>query len=358
MINYFKKIVQKEGKNIMDYKNTISKFKLLMENKGMVYTSKEELLTKLEDLEIDNILFKKIQASINILENGKEWLYSYTKIYQPRTTKLLFEGSEPFVYEKEALLKSVSNSFYLVQEVFENFLVFDISPQGMNPYDQDYRSAYKEYLKALPKEIYLAYYYHFEGIQPLVDGNIISSGRESQFPVKRQFMQSMEDYLRSISRFNKKTKLLFESHFPGKMHTSALMLTDSNPLWGTNLSIFLDTRKNKREKEGDVLFVKIDIDDKVIYHIKDGDIENIRILSNYIEAVDNYCEHILLKKEGRFDFLPYTSDFISPASLYPEEVYEITSEEVEWYKGDWSDEGKAKWDKFAPYREKFDYQVP
>jgi len=72
--------------------------------------------------------------------------------------------------------------------------------------------------------------------------------------------------------------------------------------------MFLDSRPTLRGKEGDVLFVKNHIQDGVIYHIKDADIENMRILSEPAEAIDRYCEHVLLEKPGRFDFLPYTSE--------------------------------------------------
>lgn len=338
----------------------ITKFKLLIEGDGDIYVSKEELLIRMEK-NVSDVEYKRIESSLDLLERGKEWLYYYTKKYQPRTASILLQGSELFVFEEENKWISsfdTGNSFYLVQNLFEDFLIFDISLKGKNPYDEDCPLRFSSFLRALPKEIYMAYYYHFEGIQPLVDGNIISSGSESRFPVKRQFMRSMEEYLRSINRYNKKTKSWIENHFPGKMNTNALMLSDSNPIWGTNLSIFLDTRDNKREKEGDVFFVKVGIDDKVIYHIKNGDVENMRILSNYVEAIDLYCEHILLGKEERFDFLPYTSDFVSPSSLYPEEVYEITKEEIEWYKGDWSGDERAKWDKFAPFRKKFEYGIP
>jgi hypothetical protein len=72
--------------------------------------------------------------------------------------------------------------------------------------------------------------------------------------------------------------------------------------------MFMAAGPNPAGKEGDVFFVKNanGIQDGVIYHIKDADIENMRILSEPTEAIDLYCEHILLEKEGRFDFLPYT----------------------------------------------------
>jgi hypothetical protein len=75
----------------------------------------------------------------------------------------------------------------------------------------------------------------------------------------------------------------------------------------TNFMLFLDSRPEGKGKEGDQLFVKTHIHDGVIYHVKDADIENMRILSNPAEAIDLYCEHVLLEKEGRFDFLPYTT---------------------------------------------------
>ena len=55
------------------------------------------------------------------------------------------------------------------------------------------------------------------------------------------------------------------------------------------------------------VFVKNIMHDGVIYHIRNADIDNMRILSEPAEAIDRYCEHMLLKREGHFDFLPYTS---------------------------------------------------
>lgn len=335
----------------------IAKFKLLIEGDGEIYLSNKDLLATMNN-NSSEVEHKYIESSSDLLERGKEWLYSYTQKYQPQTAKILLDGSDLFVFKADEIMEGWGSNYYLVQKLFEDFLIFDISLKGKNPYNEGFELRFSGFLRSLPKEIYMAYYYHFEGIQPMVDGDIISAGSYSRLPVKRQFIQSMENYLRSINRFNKKTKTWIENHFPGKMHTNALMLSDSNPLWGTNLSIFLDTRVNKREKDGDVFFVKVGIDDKVIYHIKDGDIENMRILSNYVEAIDKYCTHTLLGNEERFDFFPYTSDFVSPTSLYPEEVYEITKEEIELYRGDWTSDDEAKWDKFAPYRKKFEYSIP
>ncbi|MGH7004607.1 MAG: hypothetical protein ACREIP_11720, partial [Alphaproteobacteria bacterium] len=71
--------------------------------------------------------------------------------------------------------------------------------------------------------------------------------------------------------------------------------------------MFMAAGPNPYGRDGDVFFVKNDVQDGVIYHIKDAEIEAMRILSEPAEAIDRYCEHVLMEKEGRFDFLPYTT---------------------------------------------------
>lgn len=84
---------------------------------------------------------------------------------------------------------------------------------------------------------------------------------------------------------------------------------DGSPSEWCSMRCFLDTRPHDLAgKCGDQFFVIDSSTDKVIYHIHDGDVENLRILrpETVGEVMDEYCAHTLLRTEGRFDFLPWS----------------------------------------------------
>ena len=61
----------------------------------------------------------------------------------------------------------------------------------------------------------------------------------------------------------------------------------------------------EKKTDGDHLFVKTHDQDGLVYYIRDADVANMMILTDPAEAIDLYCEHVLLRKEGRFDFRPW-----------------------------------------------------
>lgn len=140
-----------------------------------------------------------------------------------------------------------------------------------------------------------AYYTRFDGLN-LPENVIAYPQRILPWGVTRPW-ESLEGYLKGLRAY-KKYQPWFEERLPIKR------LEDRKDI---PLMAFLDTRRKLRQ--GDIFFVKNTIQDGVIYHIKDDVIEDMRILSEPAEAFDRYCEHVLLGKEGRFDFLPYTSPF-------------------------------------------------
>ena len=76
-----------------------------------------------------------------------------------------------------------------------------------------------------------------------------------------------------------------------------------------SMRCFLDTRPYGLDGNcGDQFFVVDSRTDKVVYHIHNGDVENLRVLipDAVGEAMDEYCAHTLLRTKGRFDFLPYS----------------------------------------------------
>ena len=74
----------------------------------------------------------------------------------------------------------------------------------------------------------------------------------------------------------------------------------------TDFMSFSDTRYEGNENEIETtLFVKTHLKDGIVYAIQNGDIENMKILSNPAEAIDRYCEYVLTMHKTDFDFIPY-----------------------------------------------------
>jgi len=73
------------------------------------------------------------------------------------------------------------------------------------------------------------------------------------------------------------------------------------------LGCFLDTRPDGYNGFcGDQLLAVDCNTDKTIYHIHNGDAQNIRVLRDPTQAIDSYCAHILLRKRGGFDFMSWS----------------------------------------------------
>lgn len=231
---------------------------------------------------------------------GKEWLYSYMKQYQPKTAKILLEAGD--LYFSVAFSDCGGYLSSLIQEV--NGMLINIQRRrlGVHPWDEWYihgKDELWERTASLPVEIEKAYYYNFSGFGIPCE-RFIDTGRFLLESFGSGF-QAIDDYLWSL-RMKKKYLSFFEELIPD--------LTPGR--WCNNFCFypfiaFLDTRETVYKKKWDVLFVKLHIQDGKIYYIRDSDIENIRILDNPVEALDWYCEHVLLRREGRFDFLPYSS---------------------------------------------------
>jgi hypothetical protein len=126
------------------------------------------------------------------------------------------------------------------------------------------------------------------------------------YPVSRPW-QSIDGYLTDL-KLKKKLLPVVEEMIPGirparkdLAYTNFMMFLNS---WGS----FVGAKKT----DGDHLFVKTHIQDSVVYYIRDADVANMMILADPVEAIDRYCEHVLLRKEERFDFRPWAVPFVAP----------------------------------------------
>ncbi|PPT89194.1 hypothetical protein XthCFBP4691_13945 [Xanthomonas theicola] len=74
---------------------------------------------------------------------------------------------------------------------------------------------------------------------------------------------------------------------------------------------FLDTRPvGVGGPVGDQFFVCSTRRDQVVYHVHEGDIGNLRVLHDPVDAIDRYCAHVLRRNPGQFDFSQWSETFI------------------------------------------------
>ena len=162
---------------------------------------------------------------------------------------------------------------------------------------------------SLPEPLRMAYYHRIDGL------GIANSPVFGIYGWILPFASSNEwkkiDYYLAGLRLKKKFLPLVEEMIPGIKPADNV-----NKDMAYNFRMFLSSWGSfarKKRSEGDHLFVKNHIQDGVVYYIRDADVANMMILAEPAEAVDRYCEHVLLRKEGRFDFRPWAVPFESPS---------------------------------------------
>lgn len=236
------------------------------------------------------------------LKLGKKWLFQLTCQYQPRTGLALMQGGQLVVTGDR------------VDETPAGYQYVDLSMEcggkrisvvrgcwGDNHSDCTWQkiSNDERYL-SLPEPIRMAYYHRFDGLD-IPKGQVAGiNSRLLPFPIGRPW-QSFDGYLKSIGipfsqqevwyQWAIERGLLVRPRFKGDPFTS--------------LMVFLDTRPTLQGRLGTVLLVKNHVQDGVIYVVVDGDLESMMILAEPAEAVDRYCEGVLLDNNYAFNFGPY-----------------------------------------------------
>lgn len=134
---------------------------------------------------------------------------------------------------------------------------------------------------SLPEPLRTAYYHRIDGLSIANDCPVFGIyGWILPFASSNEW-EGIDYYLAGL-RLKKKFLPLVEEMIPSyhfKMFLSS---------WGSFTG--------KKRSEGDHLFVKNHIQDGVVYYIRDADVANMMILAEPAEAVDRYCEHVLLRK--------------------------------------------------------------
>ena len=247
--------------------------------------------------------FESRRDLITPIIKGKDWLFDLTCKHQPRTGRLFMEGGPIFI---RAMSKNGGGAFSydLGIEVNDQVVVIERGFWGSNRVDPGYQEFRRkvgapEDYDGLPEPIWQAYYGRFSGLN-IPDDNIVGI-YPRLLPLGP--LECWDACLDKVRGYKKKYVPWLVERIP-----SIPMPKKGEGVWG--FRCFLNSRPVLGTKEGDHLFFKSHEQDGVIYHLKDMDVENMRILSDPVEAIDRYCEHVLLQKPGRFDFLPYTTAWI------------------------------------------------
>ena len=259
---------------------------------------------------------------VSLLKNGKEWAFEHTLKFQPRTAHQLLSGSS---FELMASLATDSYVTHLVQVVNGQVVEIRRGFLDSNPDDAGYRARIERinsnltkrwgYLRStterhlsLPEPIRMAYYHRIDGLN-IPDFPVLGPfERILPYPIGRPW-QSIDGYLGDL-RLRKKLLPVIEEMIPGVKH-------EDKDMPYINFMMFLNSWGSfigKKRTDGDHLFVKNHIQDGVVYYIRDADVAGMTILADPGEAVDRYCEHVLLRKEERFDFRPWAIPFEGPSA--------------------------------------------
>lgn len=257
-----------------------------------------------------------------LLEHGKEWAYEFLVKTQPRTAKQLLSGGD---FRFVTKLVTGSHNTNVVQEV--NGQIVEVGRQflGSNPDDPDYQDniekknarltknwGYPREITqrqlSLPVPVRMAYYHRIDGLRLPDSPAFGACGRILPFSSASQW-ESIDGYLGDL-HLKKKLLPIVEEMIPG-------VKPDEKDMPYINFMMFLSSWGSfagQKKTDGDHLFVKNHIQDGVVYYIRDADVANMMILNDPVEAIDRYCEHVLLRKEERFDFRPWAVPFESPAA--------------------------------------------
>lgn len=149
----------------------------------------------------------------------------------------------------------------------------------------------------------MAYYHRIDGLNVPDSAEFGPFTQILPYPVSRPW-EAIDGYLGDL-RLKKKLLPMVEEMIPGirpekkdMPYTKFMMFLNS---WGSFIG--------KNRTNGDHLFVKNHVQDGIVYYIRDADVANMMILADPAEAIDRYCEHVLLRKEERFDFRPWALPF-------------------------------------------------
>ncbi|AMC34373.1 hypothetical protein [Janthinobacterium sp. B9-8] len=235
---------------------------------------------------------------------GKEWIIEPLKKLQPKSFAVLEQYASEFMvgirwwnyFDEDNL--GVRGYF----DIKDRIVHVGYPRRGKHEQGEDL-----DCIHALPDEISGSWLWRCGGwgIHPDALGSIMINSQLVGHP--NGGWEPFENILAGFDKKWKKTLLpIVMERLPNAIETQYNPY-DGKPYQWTAFRCFLDTRpEGLSGKCGDQFFVIDSSRDKVVYHIHDGDVKNMRILKNPAEAIDAYCAHTLLRTEGRFDFMPWS----------------------------------------------------
>ncbi|MBD8688402.1 MULTISPECIES: hypothetical protein [unclassified Rhizobium] len=233
----------------------------------------------------------------------KDGLFTGLRQHQPRTAKLLTEGGALILRASKIPTMAVGpvESWVLNfgLEVNRQMVMIERGFYGMHPADTTFHQNKPgaELLRALPEPLREAYYTTFDGMKLPERPTVSVYGRF--LPRNTNNWTLWDQYLGQFRGYKKK-------YIPWLIEK----LPETQPKKPSKYGFF-DFRcmlESVPDENGmvDFLWVKSFCEDGTVYHIRGNDVENMRILTNPAQAIDGYCDHVLSRKEGNFNFLPFT----------------------------------------------------
>lgn len=220
------------------------------------------------------------------ISKGKHWLLELTLKFQPRTGRILLDSDGLWLRSNES---SCGPQLHMGISIDNKVIIFQRDGIGYNFSDEKmakFIPALDRYL-CLPEPIRLAYYNRFNGLKipdspaPGIFGRLL--------PNSNGEWRSWDRYLEEFKGYKK-------LYLPWLVDRIESVAPKRKSATWTNFMLFLDSRPDNKGIEGDQLFVKTHIHDGLIYHIKDADIKNMRILADPTEAIDRYMRTCFVRK--------------------------------------------------------------
>ena len=270
---------------------------------GGVYKDISEIPIKYRHF-LEDLPERKVRDYTSFLKGKKAWVLEALEHHQPCSFEVFqSKGSELFIG-----MQLIADPLrpHLSPEP-EPYLFFDVCGRMIEVRPNFAGGNYEDgddcfgSLLSIPEELAKSWLWR-------TDGWRIPSELPEYVMTNRQLIghpssgwKDTDDYLDSLGRGWKKKYLpTIVERFPDAP-------TNKNGIKRYNFECFLDTRpSNINGPVGDQFFVCSTRQDKIVYHIHRGEIENIRILHNPAEAIDRYCAHTLLRTPSEFDFMPWS----------------------------------------------------
>ncbi|QNR97489.1 hypothetical protein ICJ04_00750 [Stenotrophomonas sp. 169] len=242
-----------------------------------------------------------------LLDKGKQWLIEPLRQLQPNSYVALQEVAGPLL-----LGIAMTAQRFKPDELTDPFPVLFMESAGSilqiyPPFQgETYEGGDDSFgsLLSLPSAISKSWLWRCDGWRlPLhtVEGPMVNRGLVGH----PSFMWvPFDQYLDSAGRGVKKKYL--------EKYVTVLpdMVTYPNGTPAYKLRCFLDTRpRGYGGTSGDQLFVCSTRTDQIVYHIRNGDLDCLRVIDNPAESIDLYCAHVIRALPGRFDFMPWSRPF-------------------------------------------------